>query len=406
MNNNERVRILFVQHSSSIGGASWCLLGILRNINRDQFDPTVALLKHGPLADQIDKLGIPVIVLDSFEQFRTYEHRSSLRGMLVLLRFALKYYRTFRTFSHFCKKQAPSIVYLNSLALLTMSWPAKAAGVQTVCLHNREHWEPHGIMKIKNPIKNWFVSNYVDHVIHITEVGKLQFGDFEKSIVIRDWPFFDDISIKDVRSELGIPPSKSIILLPGGMQSIKGSKEVLDALQYMRHAERVAILILGCKSVKLTWWRTVAKFVLRRGLYPEKITRMANRNPWVFLLPHTLNVKAYIDSANVVVCPFLVPHAAKAALEAQFLSKPVVVYDSAEAREYVQDGKTGIIVEHRNICALAAALDKLVEDETYAKILGSRGYEFVHKEFSGTNSMNKLNSILLHTNNCFDYKLN
>ena len=53
-------RILFVHHVSSIGGGSYCLLNLLKEVDQEKFQPVVLLQENGPLVSEIEKLGIKV----------------------------------------------------------------------------------------------------------------------------------------------------------------------------------------------------------------------------------------------------------------------------------------------------------------------------------------------------------
>ena len=47
-------RILFVHHVSSIGGGSYCLLNLLKEVDQEKFQPVVLLQENGPLVSEIE----------------------------------------------------------------------------------------------------------------------------------------------------------------------------------------------------------------------------------------------------------------------------------------------------------------------------------------------------------------
>lgn len=389
------IKILFVQHCSAIGGGSWCLYEILRHLDRDRFEPVVLLCEQGPLADRIRSLNIPVTVLPTLVQFPVYERgqmAGQILGMLGLIKKIFAYPKSFRAFYNFCRACRPDVVHLNSLALLTLPWPAKKSGVKTVLLHNREHWEPKGVLRVKNLLKNWIVGRFVDHVLSITECGIRHIGFPGKSSVVRDWPSFDAEASLEVRKELGIDPGRFLILVPGGMQSIKGTLDVLQALTYVQNLDQVAVVVLGCREIKPVWWKTVYTSILSKGMYAYRIVRWASRYAQVFLLPSTFQVKSYMAASDLVICPFRFPHAAKAALEAQCMDKPVLLYDNEEAREYVQQEETGLIVPCADIRRLASMIDDLIMHPQKAKQLGRNGRVYVSSRFSKETSLAKLSA--------------
>lgn len=385
-------KILFIHHSSVIGGASWCLFEILKHLDRSRFDPVVLLSSEGPLSDRIRSLDIPVEINADTPVFPVYA-RGQIRGMAYLLKALLCYPSGFKNFCACCRRIAPDVLYLNSSAQLFLPWPAKKAGVKRVVFHNREHWDPKGLLKIKLFVRSWMIKRFVDEVFSITECGSKAIGFPEKSTAVRDWPSFDDETGMDVRAKLGIAPDKFLILLTGGLMSIKGTLDVLRALETMQMRDQVGVVVLGCSPEGAFRWKQVVRSLLRRTSYADQITRLAAGLPGkVFLLPPTLQVKAYMQQCNVLVAPFIMPHAAKAALEAQSLGRAVVMYDSEEAREYVRHVETGLIVPHGDVRGLAEALDDLILHPEKTARMGAAGVEFVRECFAVEKSMEKISA--------------
>ena len=75
----------------------------------------------------------------------------------------------------------------------------------------------------------------------------------------------------------------------------------------------------------------------------------------------------------MVICPFTVPHVAMPSIEAGFLGKPVVISENGHARETVLDKKTGLIVPSNDAEALAAAINKLLDNPEKAEVFGRNG---------------------------------
>lgn len=59
--------ILYVFHCSTIGGGSYCLLNVLKNLDRSQYKPVVLLATQGSLVEEINKLGIDVHFLNDLD---------------------------------------------------------------------------------------------------------------------------------------------------------------------------------------------------------------------------------------------------------------------------------------------------------------------------------------------------
>ena len=78
-----------------------------------------------------------------------------------------------------------------------------------------------------------------------------------------------------------------------------------------------------------------------------------------------------------------------APLEANACGLPVVAVAEGGVRETIQDGVNGLLVEH-DPRAMAAALERLRDDPSFASQLGERAYRFVHERWSLPASIDRL----------------
>jgi glycosyltransferase involved in cell wall biosynthesis len=87
-----------------------------------------------------------------------------------------------------------------------------------------------------------------------------------------------------------------------------------------------------------------------------------------------------LPSAAVHVCP----QAGRALSEAALAAVPTVAYDIDWQSELIETGKTGILVDYRDLPALASATKQLLDDPSSAKILGvnlrSRALEMLNPD--------------------------
>ena len=60
-------RIVFVHQASTVGGGSYCLLNLLKAVDRSQFEPVALLKDDGPLVGEIEKLNIRVELMPSMD---------------------------------------------------------------------------------------------------------------------------------------------------------------------------------------------------------------------------------------------------------------------------------------------------------------------------------------------------
>ena len=130
-----RKRILFMHQVSVIGGASYCMLALLKAIDKKSFEPVALLRQEGALAEEIRRLGIEVCFLPGMPTVPY--NQSILKARSIKSYFHLVTVQ--KQFEEILKAQRIDIVYLNNMMLYPYLKSAKNAGCKTI-MHIREHW--------------------------------------------------------------------------------------------------------------------------------------------------------------------------------------------------------------------------------------------------------------------------
>ena len=63
-------------------------------------------------------------------------------------------------------------------------------------------------------------------------------------------------------------------------------------------------------------------------------------------------------------------------LEAAACATPVIASDSPGLRESVIDGQTGLLVQHGDVAAFAAAMERIAGSPELVRTMGERGRQF------------------------------
>lgn len=391
-------KILFYQHVSHVGGSSWCLLELIKELDRARYEPVVVLRDDGPLATELERISVDVyfqknmgIIAQEYRSKYPFFHFKFLMDLLDVS-------DAVKETTKLCKLIKPDIVYLNSAVFFMLSKGAKKAGIRHVVLHIREHWES-GMFLCRNMLKNYVAKRYIDRLISISEVGADCFGFPEKTVVARDWPDFetrgnaqgDDGLIRE-----SVPEYKSFFLVPGGSSPVKGTIYAIKAFRKIE-SDDLLLIILGVKDKSSSGWKSnLRELATVFGFTPEwlKIRRLARHDERVLLLPRTQYIKQFIEESIAVLCPFSVPHCAKAALEAGMLGKVAVLSENGEAREYVEHGKTGLIVSPRDVKKLREAMQYLLDNPVAVKKMGENACDFVNANFNRDKSIATIQKLL------------
>ncbi len=380
------MRVVFFQHTAVIGGASWCLLEILRRLNPAEFERHVVIRERGPLWDALTEAGCDVhwaprmgVQMPSYSAY--FDRRDwPARLPYVLLREAIDALRTAAIARAWCTRLRPDAVHVNTVALYPAAVGARRAGVPRIVLHNREHWTDYAWHPLRTALKNRWVAAGVDRILAITREGARVFGGVDRTEIVRDWPSFDPRGrARDLAAECGVSPNAFVVLYPGGLASYKGGRVAIDSWNLVRSAD-VVLVLLGYDP----------KGWSGRGLSRDLARLRPDRRASVVCLPKTLDLMSLIRRSGVVLSPFTAPHASKAILDAAQLGVPSIASDWPEAREYLDDGLTGLLIPPGDPVALAAAIDRLGADREWAAALGRAAAEKVGREFSAERSMNAI----------------
>ena len=167
--------------------------------------------------------------------------------------------------------------------------------------------------------------------------------------------------------QYGIEAGSKIVGVVARLEPEKGHQTLIEAWPHvLREVPDAYLLIVGEGSRRdfLEQWAAAHK-VAHRVVF-------AGRRD---------DIPAVTAALDVAVLPSWREAQGLSILEAMALSRPVVASDVGGIPEMVEDGVTGLLVEHDNPVALAAAITRLLKDPAYAARIAKAGHDLVHERF-------------------------
>lgn len=251
--------ILYLYHTSAVGGGSYCLLNILKTVDRALFKPIVLLKENGPLVDEIKQLNIPVYYLNKMS---TVPYNCSTFTPKKI-RNALNIIYSLRAYTKLLEELKPDIVYLNTMMLYPYLRPAKKHGRKTI-IHIREHW-PKGEHHIQREIALNHIDQYADHIVAINQYSASMFAFSNKpKTIVYDWIDlsyrYEECPLSSIFNE--DMSGKKVYLYMGGMQVIKGTLQVINAFTESIHDSSARLLVMGVKegAYNVGWRKNIKKY--------------------------------------------------------------------------------------------------------------------------------------------------
>jgi len=381
------IRVLYVHHGQGLGGAPLSLLYLLQSLDRSRYEPIVACLHDGEVADLFRRSGLEVHIWSKVSDFMHanggWYPLHDPRGMKAFANHLVRFLPSALRAKKAIMSINPDLVHLNSSTLVTVAIGARWAGVPCVW-HVREVVH-NGYLGLRRFLLRRAVNTLPDAVIYVCEASRIALQDQGLGEVIYnfvDFTRFDrNITGKQIRRELGLVPTDKVVLLLGGLNNVKGARELVLAMNRLRirlpDARCVIAGYAGINENGLSRTRRILRLFGLRG-YADRITKLIEDkglSDCVLLPGWCQNVPELIAAADVVAVPWTTPHFARPVIEAGAMSRPVVGFKIGGVEEVVQHGITGLLVPPGDVEAFADALYTILSDNTLAYRLGEDGYQ-------------------------------
>ncbi|MGM9739113.1 MAG: glycosyltransferase family 4 protein [Candidatus Cryptobacteroides sp.] len=396
-------RILFVHHISKIGGASFCLLNILKALDREKLEPVVCLASEGPLADAVRLQGIECIFFPSMSTVpynRPLLLPSSIRSYVSVA-------MSLSGFSKLLKDNKIDIVYLNNMMLWPYLRPAKNAGCATV-FHVREHW-PLDEHCLQLGAAREYVRKYADRVVAINSFSASMFPRLgSRTVKVMDWSDIDarcgGPGLNDILDEGSISgpdgeahPRKTYIFT-GGFNRIKGAAEVMTAFSSVIKDPEARLLVLGAVPLPSSGLKYRVKAILDKLGYHDyhyQVQKALAADSRIICRPAVYDFCRIVRESSGFVSWFTIPHANLALAECIMLGVPCIAADNEEAREYTGDGEYALLAPAGDYPAFKKALALFAESGTIWRTKASEGSPVLRKMFDPSANAARLNELLL-----------
>jgi glycosyltransferase involved in cell wall biosynthesis len=163
------------------------------------------------------------------------------------------------------------------------------------------------------------------------------------------------------------PTDAGSILFTGRLLGWKGLSVLLHAMTFLPRSERLDITGSG----QVDMWRRHAESL---GLGSDRVRFLG-------VIPRT-ELLGRLRQASLVVVPSYMESCPYSLIEAMALGKPIVASSVPGIQDMVSDGETALLVPPGDPKALASAIQRIVDDPSLGRKLGSAAAEQATERFS------------------------
>jgi glycosyltransferase involved in cell wall biosynthesis len=165
----------------------------------------------------------------------------------------------------------------------------------------------------------------------------------------------------ELRSEIGTPAGRVVIVMIGRLVAEKGHVELCEAM----------------RTVDAELWvvgeRLKSDHADRVGSLIDTVAQDPDRAGRIRFLGYRQDIPNLLRAADIFTLPSHREGMPRSVIEAMLTGLPVVATNIRGVREEVVDGTTGLLVPVRDVAALATALNRLVTDGGERARMGAEG---------------------------------
>ncbi len=344
------LRVLYVHHTSCLGGAEQSLINMISSMDRKMVLPALALPEDGPLADCLFRRGVDVYFAPIVRFKRTCNPLRLLRNLAVLV-------RGVRGLVGAASAHRASVIHANSIhAALYAGSAARIVGLRSF-LHLRDMIRLGALGRI--------LVGMFDCAIAVSQATADFYGLKNARVIPSgvDFGKFDESSSDlALRAAGSIGQDSTIVGMAGQLVPWKNHGD------FIRAASRIRAVVGDARFVIAG-----ADIFGDNPAYRDELivlSKSLGMKDAVTFLGWWDDMSGLYASLSVLIHPALGEPFGRVLVEAMGCGLPVVAYDCGGPSEIVRDGKTGFLVPAGDWEALAERTCRILQDENLRSKLG------------------------------------
>jgi glycosyltransferase involved in cell wall biosynthesis len=349
-----RVRVVEILATGTNGGAQEHLYSLMSRLDQTRYDASVVALSAGSAVRKLERAGFDVTVIDEPDDANAIR---ALTAHLALVRPDVIHTHMYRA----------DVVGTKAAIALGEIGHRRPYVVSTVHSSRVRSSEDRELIRQLTPS--------MDQLIAVSKSIERKIADEHRTgAPVRliyngvDLQRYDhQEACCTLREEYGMEPGSQIVGVVARLEPEKGHQTLIEAWpQVLRKVPGAYLLIVGEGSRRdfLEQWAAAHKVA-------HRVVFTGRRD----------DIPAVTAALDVAVLPSWREAQGLSILEAMALSRPVVASDVGGIPEMVEDGVTGLLVQHDNPIALADAIVRLLTDHAFADTIARAGHDLVHDRF-------------------------
>lgn len=372
-----KYKIVYFIDGLGMGGAERLMVPILKNLDKNRFEPRVCVFQvrgGNPISDELKSLGIPVDLL----------HIPYLRDITALPRLR-RYLKDF---------QADLVHTQLELGDTLGNIVSKWLRLPSICtIHSMPSQEMTVKSRIHQEVELFSLRYFCDKVIAVSDEARRFHIDISNTFPEKIITLYNGIDLtiysqgdfakerEIVRSELGIPADSVVLTTVAVLRQPKGIQYMIRALPHI------------LQSFPNAYYVIVGDGAYREALEREVVNAGVQQR--VVFSGLRKDIPRILSAADIFILPTLTEALPTVLAEAMAARLPIIASAVGGIPEMVIDGENGKLIKAGEIQELVDVTKKLLAEPTLRKRMGELGWEVVYRKFNIKEQVRLLEGIYL-----------
>jgi glycosyltransferase involved in cell wall biosynthesis len=374
---SRKYNIVFIIDGLGMGGAERLMTPILKNLDKDYFEPRVCVLqiKDGnPIADDIRALGIPVdLILTPY--LRDITALPRLCGYLKNVKADLVHAQL--EISDIVGNIAAKLLRLPSVSTVH-TMPAQNMKLKSKIHQSAELFALRFFCNIVVPVSGEAQKFY----LNISNIPPEKFLTIYNGI---DLSLFENLDYQKerikTRREFNIPNNAKLLVTVAVLRELKGIQFMIRAMpSILSNYPEVYYLVIGNGNYREALEQEVDKTGVR-----HRVIFAGQRN----------DIPQLLAASDLFILPTLTEALPTVLAEAMAARLPIIASAVGGVPEMVIDGENGLLLPSGDSETLASACLLMMADEERRKAMGERGWQVVTEKFNIHVQVDRLKNLYL-----------
>ncbi|GAB6137372.1 glycosyltransferase family 4 protein [Halanaerobaculum tunisiense] len=373
--------ILFINHTSKMGGGENSLYHLINKLNKQLFNPIVICPKEGELTKKLEAIGIKVKIV---------KQPSFLKGNFIKLPF--KFRNVINKINKIVKEEDIDVVHANSIrSSIYASFACENKEVPTISHIRVTDFGTNRIFKTI-AIK---LLNMNDKIIVVSETVKKNLINFDSKLKDKIVKVYNGIELelfdlmgysKSLRKEYDIPEETILIGMVGRIAPWKGHKYFIEAASIIKNEKlnkEIKFVIVGDILFD------------KNQVYKEKLKQLVsslNLSNDIIFAGFRNNIPDIMSELDIFVLPSDEEPFGRVLIEAMAAKTPVIATRAGGPIEIIDD-KSGRLIPPKSSLKLSKEMIDLIINKEKRINMGFRGRKRVEKLFSLESHVNEIQSL-------------